>query len=185
MSRVEEIGLLMGGVHGSDAHVPPHEAAACRVTAMARSGLRPRREPSSRPMLYVSPLLAVALTVLAGAAVIFALMGYDPVLALYTFFITPLIDLDGLAELAVKASPLILIAIGLAARLPRQCLEHRRRGPDTPWARSPAAASRSALWRHGGRLDPAADVRRRRPRRHGLGRDPGVAAHAARTSTRS
>lgn len=60
-----------------------------------------------------SPLLAVALT-LASAVVIFAAMGQDPLHALHVFFILPLSDSWGLQEVAVKATPLVLIAVGLA-----------------------------------------------------------------------
>ena len=42
----------------------------------------------------------------------------------------------------MKATPLVMIAIGLVALLPRQCLEHRRRRPVRRSARSPAAGSR-------------------------------------------
>jgi simple sugar transport system permease protein len=65
-------------------------------------------------MFYLTPLLATALTVLAGAA-LFALLRKPPLEALGLIFITPLTSVRGLAELTVKATPLILIAIGLAA----------------------------------------------------------------------
>ena len=60
-----------------------------------------------------SPLLAVALT-LASAIVIFAAMGQDPWAALQVYFIAPLSDSWGLQEVAVKATPLVLISVGLA-----------------------------------------------------------------------
>jgi general nucleoside transport system permease protein len=75
--------------------------------------LEPRREPS-RAMFYLTPLLATGLTLLAGAA-LFALLRKPPLEALGLIFITPLTSVRGLAELTVKATPLILIAIGLAA----------------------------------------------------------------------
>ncbi len=71
------------------------------------------RPEVSRQLLYVTPLLAVALTVVAGFF-IFLLMGYSPLLSLYHFFISPLTSLYGLSELALKAAPLVLIAVGLA-----------------------------------------------------------------------
>jgi simple sugar transport system permease protein len=64
-------------------------------------------------MLYATPFLAVLLTMLAGL-VLFALLGKDPLKAMQLIFIAPLSSLAGLSELAVKASPLILIAIGLS-----------------------------------------------------------------------
>ena len=45
---------------------------------------------------------------------IFLFMGYNPLLALYHFFISPLTSLYGLSELMVKAAPLIIIGVGLA-----------------------------------------------------------------------
>ncbi len=74
--------------------------------------LEPRREPS-RTMLYATPVLAFALTLLAGLVLFWAL-GKDPLRALGLIFITPLTSVRGIAELLVKSTPLILIATGLA-----------------------------------------------------------------------
>lgn len=74
--------------------------------------LEPRREPSKR-MFYMTPLFAVVLTLLAGAG-LFALLGKPPLEGLRLIFIEPLRSERGLAELTVKATPLILIAVGLA-----------------------------------------------------------------------
>jgi general nucleoside transport system permease protein len=74
--------------------------------------LEPRREPS-KTMFYLTPLFAVALTLLAGA-VLFAILGKPPLYGLKLIFIEPLRSSRGLAELTVKATPLILIAVGLA-----------------------------------------------------------------------
>src|SRR5262244_4067854 len=62
---------------------------------------------------YASPVLALALTLLSGALV-FALLGRSPGVALYTFFIRPLTSPSSLPELLVKAAPLILIGTGLS-----------------------------------------------------------------------
>jgi ABC-type uncharacterized transport system permease subunit len=75
--------------------------------------LEPRPQPS-RAMFYLTPLLAVLLTLAAGV-VLFAALRKPPLEALSLIFIAPLTTLRGLAELTVKATPLILIAIGLAA----------------------------------------------------------------------
>jgi len=72
-----------------------------------------QRPEVSKSMVYGSPLIAVVLTILT-AMVMFALLGVDPVKAIATFFIEPISTLDGLAELCVKATPLILIGVGLA-----------------------------------------------------------------------
>ncbi len=76
-----------------------------------RLEVEPRAE-ISRSALYLTPFLAIALTVVAGF-VIFTLMGFDPFASLYHFFISPVLSEYGLSELGVKAAPLILIAIGL------------------------------------------------------------------------
>src|SRR5499433_3343332 len=75
-----------------------------------------RLEPRGRrstAWAYGSPLLALILT-LATAGVIFALLGKDPLLSLYTFFVSPLVSATSRPELLVKAAPLVLIAVGLS-----------------------------------------------------------------------
>ena len=89
--------------------------------------IEPRREVS-RPMLYVTPLLAVALTMVTGFF-IFLFMGYNPFLALYHFFISPLLSLYGLSELGAEGGAADHDRGRPRHRLSRQCLEHRRRGP--------------------------------------------------------
>ncbi|WP_020181346.1 ABC transporter permease [Methylopila sp. M107] len=74
--------------------------------------LVPRKEPN-RAMLYATPFLAVALTLVAGF-VLFTLLGKDPLHAMYLIFLKPLTDFNSLAEMLVKATPLLLIAVGLA-----------------------------------------------------------------------
>jgi len=72
-----------------------------------------QRPEASRSMVYVSPLIAGVFTVLT-AMVMFELLGVDPVRAIETFFIEPVSSLDGLSELLVKATPLVLIGVGLS-----------------------------------------------------------------------
>ena len=74
--------------------------------------LEPRREPSGS-MFYVTPFLAIAMTLVAGV-VLFEALDKPPLTAMRLIFIAPLTSLRGLAELLVKGTPLILIAIGLA-----------------------------------------------------------------------
>jgi simple sugar transport system permease protein len=71
------------------------------------------RSAASRRWLWASPLLAVALTLLAGA-VLFALLGQDPVAGLRVFLWEPLATRRGWSELGLKATPLVLCAVGLA-----------------------------------------------------------------------
>ncbi len=62
---------------------------------------------------YASPVLALLLTALTTAA-IFAVMGRPPVLSVYTFLLEPIFRTGGLAAIAVKAAPLILMGVGLS-----------------------------------------------------------------------
>ena len=71
-----------------------------------------RGQPSVLMNIFV-PVIAVLLTLFTGS-IIFSLMGYNPIFALYTFFISPISNTYGVSELFVKATPLALIAIGLA-----------------------------------------------------------------------
>ncbi|MCH2555394.1 MAG: hypothetical protein MK030_08995, partial [SAR116 cluster bacterium] len=73
--------------------------------------LVPRKEiPLS--LTLSTTAVAVALTLIAGAA-IFGVLGYDPLAALYQFFIAPVSRGYQVADLFVKACPLIIIASGL------------------------------------------------------------------------
>jgi ABC-type uncharacterized transport system permease subunit len=74
--------------------------------------LEARPEPSSA-MRFASPLLAVALT-LAGGLAIFAALGKNPLEGFRVFFLSPLKDVYGMSELLLKATPLMLIAVGLS-----------------------------------------------------------------------
>lgn len=74
--------------------------------------LEPRAE-TSVSMSYLSPLLAVLL-MLIGGLVLFTLLGKDPIQGFHIFFIKPVSDWYGIGELLLKATPLMLIATGLA-----------------------------------------------------------------------
>jgi ABC-type uncharacterized transport system permease subunit len=74
--------------------------------------LEKRTERSAR-MALLSPVLAILLTVITGA-IIFALRGIDPLHGLSVYFIEPLTQLWSLQQLIVKATPLVLIGVGLA-----------------------------------------------------------------------
>lgn len=74
--------------------------------------LEPRPEPS-QAMIYLSPVLAMALMLVVGM-IIFTLLGQPPLKAFHAFFIEPINDWYGFGELLIKASPLALIALGLA-----------------------------------------------------------------------
>ena len=74
--------------------------------------LEKRSEHSTR-MAILSPLIALALTVIAGG-IIFALRGINPFEGLYIYFIEPLTQDWAREQLVVKAAPLVLIGVGLA-----------------------------------------------------------------------
>jgi ABC-type uncharacterized transport system permease subunit len=67
----------------------------------------------SRAWSLLSPVVAIVLTLVSGV-VIFSAMGVDPARALYTYFVQPVTTVFGVTELLVKATPLVLIGIGLA-----------------------------------------------------------------------
>ena len=74
--------------------------------------LEPRAEPS-RFWSLASPLLALACTVVIGV-LLFLALGKDPVRGLQVFFWEPIRSQYALGELMVKATPLLVIALGLA-----------------------------------------------------------------------
>lgn len=71
-----------------------------------------RPEPS-KFWTYASPVLALALTVVIGV-LLFMVLGKDPVKGLSVFFWEPIKSASALSELMVKATPLLIIALGLA-----------------------------------------------------------------------
>jgi len=74
--------------------------------------LEARPQPS-KFWTYGSPLLALAVTVLVGV-ILFSALGKDPVRGLQVFFWDPIKTQYAIGELVVKATPLLLIALGLA-----------------------------------------------------------------------
>ena len=72
-----------------------------------------KRAERSALVAVASPLIAVALTLIT-MAVLFAIIGKNPITALDIYFIKPLTDSYSLQEIAVKASPLVMIAVGLS-----------------------------------------------------------------------
>ena len=77
---------------------------------MLKLELRPQ---DSTVWRYASPLLALAITVALGIG-LFVLLGKDPLRGLQMFFWEPLKSAYALGELMVKATPLLVIALGLA-----------------------------------------------------------------------
>ncbi len=104
----EKLGLLMGGASAT----PPDEAAGGERRWSMQLVLEKRAERSTR-IAIVSPLLAIALT-LVTMSILFAILGKNPIAALNVYFVEPLTDSFTLMEIAVKATPLVMIAIGLS-----------------------------------------------------------------------
>lgn len=74
--------------------------------------LEARPQPSAF-WSYGSPLLALAVTVVIGI-ILFVALGKDPVSGLSMFFWQPVRSGYAVGELTVKATPLLIIALGLA-----------------------------------------------------------------------
>jgi general nucleoside transport system permease protein len=72
-----------------------------------------KRAEQSNMIALISPLIAIAMTVVT-MSILFAVLGKNPISALGVYFIDPLIDGYSLQEIAVKAAPLVMIAIGLS-----------------------------------------------------------------------
>jgi len=64
-------------------------------------------------MRFGAPLFAAAAMMVTGACV-FVAMGQQPLSALYLFFVDPVMSAYGIGELLLKATPLMLCALGLA-----------------------------------------------------------------------
>ncbi len=77
---------------------------------MLRLEVRPQPSPFWG---YASPVLALLITVVIGVA-LFAALGKDPVRGLQVFFWEPVKSAYAISELMVKATPLLIIALGLA-----------------------------------------------------------------------
>jgi general nucleoside transport system permease protein len=71
------------------------------------------RPQASKFWTYASPVLALLVTVVIGV-LLFAALGKDPVRGLQVFFWEPIKSPYALGELMVKATPLLIIALGLS-----------------------------------------------------------------------
>src|SRR5271167_2430474 len=72
-----------------------------------------KRAERSNTIALVSPLIAIGMTIVT-MVILFAILGKNPALALWVYFIDPLTDSYSLQEIAVKATPLVMIGVGLA-----------------------------------------------------------------------
>src|ERR1019366_7072508 len=74
--------------------------------------LERRQKPSAAMRICASPLAALAM--LATGWLVFAALGKDPYAAFRVFFLEPLSSAYGVGEMLLKATPLMLCALGLA-----------------------------------------------------------------------
>jgi general nucleoside transport system permease protein len=74
--------------------------------------LERRSKPSAAMRMASSPLAALAM--LATGLLVFGILGKDPAAAFKVFFIEPVSSIYGVGELLLKATPLMLCALGLA-----------------------------------------------------------------------
>ena len=72
-----------------------------------------KRLSPSRFMQLATPIVSVLLTMALGA-IIFQLIGFDGPRAIYETFITPVVASYKWQDVATKAAPLIIIALGLS-----------------------------------------------------------------------
>jgi len=71
------------------------------------------KRPAPSPLMRIgAPLIAVGVTLLVGI-VLALVLGLDPLILLRVLFVDPLSSANGISEWLLKASPLILIALGL------------------------------------------------------------------------
>jgi simple sugar transport system permease protein len=71
------------------------------------------RPSPSRLAVWLTPVIATLATIAVGF-VVFGALGKNPFAALHAFFVSPIATRYGVAELLLKATPLMLIATGLA-----------------------------------------------------------------------
>ena len=100
-----------------------------------------RSEPS-RIWTYASPVLALALTVMIGV-LLFMALGKDPVKGLAVFFWEPIKSPYALGELMVKATPLLIIALGSSVCF---CANVWNIGAEGQFVIGAVAAGGVALW---------------------------------------
>ncbi len=72
-----------------------------------------KRSAHSIVLVFTSPILAITITVVIGG-IIFTGLGLDPITSLYIYFVEPVTTLWSIEELIVKATPLVLIGVGLS-----------------------------------------------------------------------
>ncbi|MEA3176764.1 MAG: ral nucleoside transport system permease protein [Gammaproteobacteria bacterium] len=72
-----------------------------------------KRPRPSATMRIAAPAVATVLMLLTGY-IAFALLGKEPIAALHSYFLSPISSAYGVGELLLKATPLMMCALGLA-----------------------------------------------------------------------
>jgi general nucleoside transport system permease protein len=81
---------------------------------MAEWPLRLEKRPRPSALMRVAAPAIAAAAMLVTGFIAFALLGKSPLSALYIYFVAPLNSMYGVGELLLKATPLLLCALGLA-----------------------------------------------------------------------
>ncbi len=131
-----------------------------------------RRPVPSRTVVWLTPVLALVLTMLSGL-VLFAALGQDPLKATGLIFLSPFADAYSLSEMMVKAAPLILIAVGLSLGFRAEVWNIGAEGQFTIGAICASAVALAFYDQSGFWLLPLMCLRRA-CRRDGLGRCTGI-----------
>ena len=131
-----------------------------------------KRLTPSRFMQVATPVASVLLTMVLGA-IIFELLGFDGPHAIYETFITPIVASYKWQDVATKAAPLIIIALGLSLGNQAKIWNIGAEGQYIIGALSGAAVAMATPNAQGFWVLPADDHRRDGWRRR-LGGDPGI-----------
>ena len=143
-----------------------------------------RRAERSATIAIASPLIAIGLT-LVTMTILFAILGKNPFTALAVYFIEPLTDSYSLQEIAVKASPLVMIGVGLSLCYLANVWNI---GAEGQFLIGAVTGSWLAVMTHGtdaGCVGAAGDAGPRRARRRRLCADPGDLQGALRRQRNS
>ena len=133
-----------------------------------------RRAEPSIAMSIVSPMIAAAAMLLTGF-ILFTALGKSPAEAFHIFFVEPVASLYGIGELLLKATPLMLCALGLAIGFRANVWNIGAEGQFILGAI--AGGARGIVCQRTRRTHVADHAARRRARRHGVGCDCGLVAH--------
>ena len=131
-----------------------------------------KRLTPSRFMQVATPIASVLLTMALGA-IIFQLIGFDGPRAIYETFITPIVASYKWQDVATKAAPLIIIALGLSLGNQAKIWNIGAEGQYIIGALAGAGVAFALPDAQGFWILPADDRGGHRGR-HGVGGDPGL-----------